>query len=84
MNPAIPTPSSHQQRRGKDTPNSPRAAWRKSSRSGQNGNCAEVAVLAAKVRVRDSKAPDAGHLSFNPQTWTVFVSDVRNGRYDLP
>ncbi|MEU8345547.1 DUF397 domain-containing protein [Spirillospora sp. NPDC048832] len=62
----------------------PQTTWRKSSRSGQNGNCAEVTVLAAKVGVRDNKAPDAGHLSFSPQNWTAFVSNVRDGRYDLP
>ncbi|GAA1870655.1 DUF397 domain-containing protein [Actinomadura bangladeshensis] len=64
--------------------NSPNKPWRKSSRSGQNGDCVEVADLAAEVGVRDSKAPDAGHLSFGPQNWTAFVTDIRGGRYDLP
>ena len=36
------------------------AQWHKSSYSGQNGNCVEVARnLPALVAVRDSKAPDA-------------------------
>ena len=36
------------------------AQWHKSSYSGQNGNCVEVARnLPGLVAVRDSKAPDA-------------------------
>jgi hypothetical protein len=62
-----------------------RAAWRKSTRSnGAGGDCVEVADLAAEIGVRDSKAPEAGHLSFSKQNWTAFVTDVRGSRYDLP
>ncbi|MEV4675614.1 MULTISPECIES: DUF397 domain-containing protein [Actinomadura] len=62
-----------------------RATWRKSTRSnGAGGDCVEVAGLAAEIGVRDSKAPDAGHLLFNKQNWTAFVTDVQSGRYDLP
>ncbi|CNG58177.1 Domain of uncharacterised function (DUF397) [Mycobacterium tuberculosis] len=62
-----------------------RATWRKSTRSnGAGGDCVEVAGLAAEIGVRDSKAPEAGHLSFSPQDWTAFVTDIRDGLYDLP
>jgi Domain of unknown function (DUF397) len=37
-----------------------RAVWRKSSYSGQSGNCVEVARnLPAHVAIRDSKSPTA-------------------------
>ncbi|MFG2086397.1 DUF397 domain-containing protein [Spirillospora sp. NPDC048823] len=32
--------------------------------------------------MRDSKAPDAGHLAFSPQAWATFVAQVRAGRHD--
>lgn len=33
------------------------AVWRKSSRSGQQGQCVEVAGLAGVIAIRDSKNP---------------------------
>lgn len=61
----------------------PQTRWRKSRRSGQNGACAEVARVSDSIAVRDSKAPKAGHLLFATQTWAAFVTNVRDGRYDL-
>ena len=44
------------------------AQWHKSSYSGQDGNCVEVARnLPALVAVRDSKAPDGPNLWSPPR-----------------
>ncbi|GAA4231974.1 hypothetical protein GCM10022254_30660 [Actinomadura meridiana] len=63
-------------------PDVTRALWRKSTRSnGAGGNCVEVANLDATVGVRDSKAPNAGHLAFTPQEWSAFLTEVKSGRF---
>ena len=55
-----------------------RAEWRKSSYSGQSGNCVEVARnLPRLVAVRDSKAPDRAKLLVSPKTWRAFLLTVR-------
>lgn len=64
-------------------------AWRKSSFSGDNGNCVEVrwrkssfsgdngdcveVDFAETVAVRDSKNPDAGRLAFTPSAWAALL-----------
>jgi hypothetical protein len=65
-----------------DNLNVSRVTWRKSSRSGQNGNCVEVAEAESHIAVRDSKAPDIGHLTFCAQAWAAFMTEARAGRYD--
>ncbi len=51
-----------------------RAEWRKSSYSGQSGNCVEVARnLPGLVAVRDSKEPDGAKLVVSQQTWRAFA-----------
>jgi hypothetical protein len=55
-----------------------RAAWRKSSYSGQSGNCVEVARnLPGLVAVRDSKAPGGARLVVSCEAWRAFVRMVR-------
>lgn len=46
--------------------------WRKSSRSG-TGNCVEVAVLADRVMIRDSKDPEGPRLAITPAEWRNFL-----------
>ncbi|SEF33136.1 protein of unknown function [Amycolatopsis pretoriensis] len=50
--------------------------WRKSSHSGNEGNCVEVAIERT-VGVRDSKAPAAGQLTVSRQAWSAALRRLR-------
>ncbi len=54
-------------------PDLSRAQWRKSSYSGNSGNCIEVAELDHAIVVRDSKDPNGPVLVFGAGSWRVFV-----------
>ncbi|MFU8853224.1 DUF397 domain-containing protein [Micromonospora sp. SL1-18] len=54
------------------------ATWRKSTRSGTQGECVEVADnLPGVVGVRDSKDPDGPVLTFDSPTWRTFVEHAK-------
>ncbi len=60
-------------------------SWTKSSRSGVNGNCVEVAFLGGgRVALRDSKDPEGPVLRFTPGEWTAFVDGVMDGELRHP
>ncbi|RKT52223.1 DUF397 domain-containing protein [Saccharothrix australiensis] len=51
--------------------------WRKSSYSGGQGQCVEIAVDATRVAVRDSKNPD-GPVLHTPRTaFAAFLRGLR-------
>jgi hypothetical protein len=60
----------------------PRAAWRKSTRSGSSGNCIEVATPPHAVMVRDSKDQQGPALSFNPGRWVGFIEGIKAGKFE--
>jgi len=61
----------------------PPASWRKSSYSGYNGSCVEVARLdGTGIVVRDSK--NLGPvLTFGADSWDAFLAGVRSGEFTV-
>ncbi|MEV1072983.1 DUF397 domain-containing protein [Micromonospora parva] len=54
------------------------ARWRTSTRSGNEGNCVEVADnLPGVVAVRDSKDVEGPALTFSPPAWSAFVTHAK-------
>ncbi|MFI2231891.1 DUF397 domain-containing protein [Nocardia testacea] len=55
--------------------------WFKSSYSGTQGDCVEVAWLGSgRVGVRDSKNPAGPALDFAPADWDAFIARMRGDR----
>jgi hypothetical protein len=61
------------------------AAWRKSSHSGTNGNCVEIAALDANATsVRNSRDPAGPVIRYPKATMHLFLGAVRAGGFALP
>ncbi len=58
------------------------AQWFKSSKSGGNDSCVEVAYVGGAIAVRDSKNPAGPALIYTPDEWTAFVAGVKDGEFD--
>jgi hypothetical protein len=52
------------------------AVWRKSSRSGSDTDCVEIAELPQTIAVRDSKDPHGPVLDFQPSAWANFITHL--------
>lgn len=54
------------------------ARWRKSSYSGQGGDCLEVAEgFPGVLPIRDSKDTSGPNLAFDTQAWTSFITALK-------
>ena len=61
---------------------SDRATWRKSTFSGQNGDCVEVAEAGDLILVRNSNRPEAGTIEFTRSEIAAWVSGCKAGEFD--
>ena len=59
--------------------------WFKSTKSGNNGSCVEVALLEEdQIGVRDTKAHGQGPiLMFTRAEWDAFIGGAKDGEFDL-
>jgi hypothetical protein len=66
------------------TPDLTRITWRKSTFSGLNGGCVEIADLDdGRVAVRDTKHNGSGPtLIFTPHEWDMFILGAKAGEFD--
>ena len=61
------------------------ARWFKSTKSGGNGNCVEVAFVGGgMVAVRDSKDRSGPVLTFTGPEWAAFLAGVQDNEFKQP
>jgi hypothetical protein len=57
--------------------------WRKSTKSGSNGQCVEVARVDEAIWVRDSKDPNGPVLKFTEAGWDAFLDGASKGEFNV-
>jgi Domain of unknown function (DUF397) len=62
----------------------PGIIWHKSSRSGEQGECVEVARLHTTHLIRDSKNPTGPILTFEHDAFRRLTTEIRDGRHTTP
>ncbi|TQJ74790.1 DUF397 domain-containing protein [Streptomyces sp. SLBN-31] len=50
--------------------------WFKSSYSGSEGECLEIALTPTTIHIRDSKSPESRPLQVARLTWTEFLGSL--------
>lgn len=65
------------------TPHDLRISWRKSSHSGQQGDCVELGDLGDGVAVRDSKNPTGPKLRFSRRALSELATAIKNERHNI-
>ena len=57
-------------------------AWLKAQSSTHNGACVEMAEVAGKIAIRDSKDPDGPVLVYTPAEVSAFLTGAKSGEFD--
>lgn len=57
-------------------------AWRKAQCSTAHGQCVEIASMAGKIAIRDSKDPAGPVLVYTHAEFGAFLEGARNGEFD--
>ena len=55
--------------------------WRKSTHSGNQGDCVEVGRVGTGAAVRDTKNRAAGYFTTTTEQWSAFIGAVKSGRF---
>ncbi len=58
--------------------------WRKSSYSGDQGDCLEAASNGSRVQVRDTKDRTGPTLRFTPDAWRRFAKQLKSLARNTP
>ena len=59
-------------------------AWRKATKSNNNGACAQVRAAEGMVQLRDSKLGEASPiLDFTSAEWSAFLDGAKSGEFEL-